>query len=143
MTWEYDNTLPSDKDKVRFIIQDTNDSEHLLEDEELEWLLVEQGNVYLAGAAACEVLAGRFRAKVTSKSVGGLSISYANRADEFAKQATLLRTQSGNLATSIPTPVWTAQTISEKEERDTDEDRNATPFALGMHDNEGTAAYGG
>lgn len=71
----YDSSLQKDKDVVRFLLQDTNSTRPLLQDEEIYWLLKNEANVYSAAAACAETLVTRFQA-VSSKSVGGLSISY-------------------------------------------------------------------
>lgn len=148
MTYEYSgDPSTSSKDAVRFLLHDTTwtaTTEPLLQDEEIEWLLTQNTNVYLAAANGAETISAQFRKSATqSKSVGGLSISYSNRSDEYASLAALLRQQAGSLDSSIPTPLSTAQSVSEKAEREADEDRNATPFKLGIHDNQGTGAYAG
>jgi len=144
MTWEYSkDPATSDKDAVRFLIQDVDDASPIVQDEEIDWLLLQNTNIYFAAAAACEAIAARYRAAATSKSVGGLSISYATRSDEFAAQAALLRAQGTSSGTGVPVPVWTAGSIDEKEQRWADDDLNHVDVYIGMHDNHGAGASGG
>ena len=142
MTWEYSaDPGTSDKDAVRFLIHDTDDTDQQLSDEEIGWLLSENVNIYLAAAAACETRATFFRSEATTKSVGGLSVSYSDRAADWTEQAKLLRAQAGSL--DVPTPAWTAGSKAEKELRTEDEDLNLGEFMFGMHTNTGTGAYAG
>lgn len=57
MPWTYSGNPGScDKDQVRFLISDTNIGRQLVQDEEIEWLLTQEMNVYMAAAAACRSL---------------------------------------------------------------------------------------
>jgi hypothetical protein len=58
MTWTYVGPATSDRDKVRFLIQDVETTRQLLSDEEIAWLLTEWADVYDAAANAAEVLGG-------------------------------------------------------------------------------------
>lgn len=120
-----------------------SDATPIVQDEEIDWLLTQNPNIYFAAAAACEAVAARYRAAAISKSVGGLSLSYASRANEFASQAELLRAQGTTSASGVPVPVWTAGSIDEKDERWSDDDLNHVDVYLGMHDNHGAGASGG
>lgn len=77
MSATYDSSLPTDKDYVRFLVRDTVPATAQLQDEEIAALLTEEGNKYLAAAAALESLltgwssAGR---GVIEKAVGKLRI---------------------------------------------------------------------
>lgn len=143
MSFEYSgDPATSNKDAMRFLIGDTVEANALYQDEELEWLLTQESNIYLASAVACETVASRFRALAQSKSVGGLSISYGDRASQYAEQGRLLRVQAQELS-DVPVPIWTAGSKAEKELRTEDDDANLTDVTIGIHDNPGTAAYGG
>jgi len=57
----YDKTLPTDRDKVRLLIGDTNNDVLLMEDEEIEFLLTNNNSaLYLTAADACEIIAAKF-----------------------------------------------------------------------------------
>lgn len=61
MSWSYDTTVSSDRDRIRLLINDTDDSDpdnHYFEDEELDaFLAMEGGIMKLGAAAALETLA--------------------------------------------------------------------------------------
>ena len=77
MTWTYSgNPGSSTRDEVRFLIQDTDTTDQLLSDEELNYLVTAYGDAYGAAVAAVGVLMGTAaRAVEESKTVGDLSIS--------------------------------------------------------------------
>jgi hypothetical protein len=60
MTASYDSSLRSEKDWVRMMIGDDDPATATLQDEEIDALLVEEANKYLAAAAALCVLQGRW-----------------------------------------------------------------------------------
>lgn len=88
MTWTYVDPNNNARDKVRFLIGDTDTTDQLVSDEEIAYLLSETGNsVYLAAHDACYAISSKFARMATSKSVGDLSLSFANRAEQFAALA--------------------------------------------------------
>lgn len=56
MAATYDVTLATDRDWVRFLINDRVTAKAVLQDEEIDALLVEEGNKYLAAARAGELI---------------------------------------------------------------------------------------
>lgn len=57
----YDPTLPTNIHKVRYLVGDTDINDLMLQDGEIEWLLtIENDDVFLAAARACETIAARF-----------------------------------------------------------------------------------
>jgi len=141
MTWEYAYPAASSKDAVRFLIGDTNPDDIQLQDEEIDWLLLQETNVYLAASHACRNLAAKYAREVT-KSVGGLSISMGERQSQYRDLAASLATLAEQ-TTSVPTPIYTAQTVAEKEARGADTTLNHPLFKLGQMDNPGTGSVGG
>lgn len=75
MAWTYNNPNNSPKDQVRLLIQDTTLSRALFQDEEIEWFLTQEMNVYMVAARCCNTVVVRFGA-VKSRKVGDLSIDY-------------------------------------------------------------------
>lgn len=75
MGWTYDASLRDSKDQVRFLIQDVNSSKQLVQDSEINWVLNQEANVYMAAAAICDTLVAR-ASGVKSKKIGELAISY-------------------------------------------------------------------
>ncbi len=71
------NPADSDKDTVRFFLQDTTEPGEFLQDEEIEYLLTQEVNVYTAAAMGAMLLAGRSH-NVKTKKVGDLSITFGS-----------------------------------------------------------------
>jgi hypothetical protein len=97
VTFTYVNPSSGDRDKVRFLIQDTVSTDAHLSDEEIAYLLTTwNSNVYDAAIAGAEVIAGAYAHKTNySRSIGDLSISeqYGASAVEFRALAETLRKQ--------------------------------------------------
>jgi hypothetical protein len=74
MAFSYDPTLATEKDQVRFLIHDTV-SPGKYQDSEIEWVLTQEANVYMAAAQLCEQLVA-FAGSVKKKTIGDLSIQY-------------------------------------------------------------------
>lgn len=102
------NPGSSDRDAVRFLIQDTDSTDPLMQDAEIDWLLAQVTNVYQAAHDACYALGAKYaRLADQSKSVGDLSLSlsygsmserYIGLANEFMELAS---------RRDVPTP-WVA-----------------------------------
>tara|TARA_A100001391_G_scaffold70347_3_gene44940 strand:- start:1682 stop:2125 length:444 start_codon:yes stop_codon:yes gene_type:complete len=133
MTWTYSgDPANNDRDKVRFLVFDTDTNEQLLSDEEIAWLLSEQTNVYLAAANAAEVIAAKF-AKDISRSVVGISATPGGRAEFYLELAEKLRNQIGT--TNKRAEVFAGGlTISGKESLDGDTDAVQPGFKIGDFD---------
>ena len=123
----------TDRDKVRFLIQDTDSTDAHLQDAEITYLLTTWGNVYDAAVAAAEIISGRYAHKTNySRSIGDLSISesYATSAAEFRTLADRLKAQKHELYP--PTVKVNAQSLISTAER-TQTVFN-TDFRTGIHD---------
>jgi len=85
MTWSYSGDPGSStRDEVRFLIQDTDTADQLLSDEEITYVITESGgSIYQAAHDAAYAVASQFSRKAQSKSVGDMSISYADRAKAY------------------------------------------------------------
>lgn len=79
----------SDLDAVRFLIGDTDVSNLILTDSEVNFLLTEEGNKYSAASRAALSMAATFGRKA-DKSVGDLSIRYSDRRQHYLELATKL-----------------------------------------------------
>lgn len=134
MTFTYVDPGANSRDKVRFLIGDTNSADQHFSDEEVAYLLSTwSNNEFDAAIAGAEVLAGRY-AHLTnySRSIGDLTISeqYGESAKEFRFLADRLRKQKNDL---YPTDVKiNAQAIIATA------DKNVTTyksdFYTGIHD---------
>ncbi len=131
MGFSYANPNESPKDQVRFLVGDTVSGTALLQDEEIEWLLTTEANVYRAAAVACEQIATQIR-NVMSKSVGGLSISYGSP-DQWDKRACRLRAR-GN---SHQIPYVGGISKDDKDAHRSTDDVVQPAFTVDLHDTPG------
>jgi hypothetical protein len=134
MTWEYDNPSASSKDAVRFLIGDTDDNDHQLEDEEIDYLVTRYGDADAAAVAGARALASKYaRLAVSEKDVGDLKIVYRDRSQGYYDLAAALLKQSGG-STLRPRPVATGITQSGRDDAEANDDRLAEQFDVGMDD---------
>lgn len=125
----------SNRDKVRFLLQDTVSTDAHLTDEEIAYLLTTwQSNVLDAAIAGAEIIAGNYAHKTNySRTIGDLSISeqYGASAVEFRALADRLRRMKLDL--NPPVPKINAQSIVSTEDRLVQTYK--TDFKSGMMDN--------
>jgi len=110
MSWSYSGN-PSDSplDSVRFLIQDTDEDDKLLNDAEIQFMLdSENGDIYFASYKLAETLAGKF-SRLVSQTIGDYSISYSDLSEKYLALARKL-----------------------KDTADTKKARNAKPYAGGI-----------
>jgi len=92
MTAEYSgDPATSTKDEVRFLVGDTDMTAPLIQDEEIDYLVTNQGSAGAAAIRACEVLATGFARLASDKQVGDLKVSYSNRVADFRALAKDMR----------------------------------------------------
>lgn len=132
MTWTYVDPNNNDRDKVRFLIGDTDSTEPLLSDEEIAFTIAEAGgSVYQGGHDACYAISAKFSRMAQSKSVGDLSLSYADRAGAYAAQAKRLQELG---ARREPPSIWVAPGSLVRADNRTDSGSNGTEFWTGQMD---------
>jgi hypothetical protein len=128
MTFTYVGPATSDRDKVRFLIQDTDSTAPHMTDEEINWLISEWADVYDAAANAADVLAGQYAHRADySKSVGDLSLNetFSTQSQRFAALATNLRLNRMRRYA----PSWIANADALKSTAD----RNVTTYNTDAH----------
>jgi len=133
MAFTYVDPSSGDRDKVRFLIQDTDSTDAHLQDAEITYLVSTWGNVYDAAIAAAEIISGQYANKTNySRSIGDLSISesYATSAGEFRLVADRLREQKNRIYP--PTPKINASAIVSTGDRT--QTVFSTEFRTGLHD---------
>lgn len=132
MTFSYTSPGASSKDEVRFLLGDTTEAAHLLEDEEITWAITKWVPVYnsseMVAAALADTIAARY-AQEASYSADGVSVSLGPVGDQFRALAASLRQQHKSLLVGGSPDVGG---VSPYEERDADI-RNFS-FGTGMHD---------
>ncbi len=76
----YDETLPDNCNKVRFLIGDTDSDDPMLKDTEIEYCItVENSDLFFAAARCCETVASRFARDVDYR----FSTLWQNAGDAF------------------------------------------------------------
>lgn len=121
MTWSYNFPLTANKDKVRFLIGDTDTNDHHVEDEEINYALESEGGVKPAAALICWSQAAKY-AKQADKEVDDLRIYYSQKSEAFRELAEQFTSQSSAAAalTVIPSAGGISKTQKQAMEDDTD-----------------------
>lgn len=139
MTFSYSgDPSSSDKDAVRFLLNDTLSSDALLQDEEIFYLINQWGDIYEAARAGAESLASKFtrEADSISKTVGDLSISKSFNAKASQYRELAKSFQQQKLRQKPPIPTINRQSIESTANRDPF--TPTTDFYLGQFDNPGS-----
>lgn len=132
MTWTYlgvpgTTSAEARRDAVRYLIKDTVSTRQLVQNEELDFMLSENGNnVWRAAADACRGISAR---EAQSKSVGDLSLS------GLGENYVALAKQYDMRANSMVTPFAGGISVSDKDDRVSDTDRVVPAFSRGLHAN--------
>jgi hypothetical protein len=132
--WTYSGSPATDlKDRVWFLIGDTDVTRQQISDEEILWALSDRANNYYAAAATCcRVLAARTidANKVTVGDVteeGGTGKSWMDLADEYDRRAVSLA--------SCPSPFLGGGSVDRRSSNATDTDRTPPRAWFGQFDN--------
>jgi hypothetical protein len=132
VAWTYSgDPSDSEKDAVRFLIGDTDTTDQLLSDEEIQYTITESGSLYQAAHDCAYAIASSFARMATSKSVGDLSLSYSDRASSFYQVADrMLQLQAKR---QPPTP-WIDPDNIIRASQKTIPPSNGTEFYTGQQD---------
>lgn len=121
----------SDLDAVRFNIQDTDSNDQLLQDEEITYLLNQNGSVLAASVAAAERIATQF-SRQADVSTGDQSVDFSQRAENYRQVANKLQQR---LDDKRGQPYAGGISKDDKENAEDRSDRVEPSFVRGMHDN--------
>lgn len=132
MTWSYSGKPDStnEKDQVRFLIQDTDQTDQLLQDEEIEFLITLEGGPLKAAAKAAETLAAKF-ARKCDETVGPVKIMFSQKNKMYMELCEKLKRHS-NIKEACP--FAGGLSISDKETAREDDDRVQPIFRRETHD---------
>lgn len=145
-TWTYSgDPTASQRDEVRFLVQDTDEDLPLLLDAEVDYLLakwmpVRDSTTWVAALAA-DLIARKLAAMV-NVSADGVDVSIEDLTDRFKALATDLRADyEQESSTGEPTDASSAAML----DQDVDPSIRPLNFSIGMHDNPsaGQQDYGG
>jgi hypothetical protein len=131
MTWSYDlsTIATTPKDQVRFLIGDTISADPQLADEEINWTITQEADVYQSGASCCDRLAS-FYARQVDTDVGPTKLSASQRTKVYTKLAIQLRVKAfsrGGIA-----PVATGLSVADKQQIENNSDRITPDFFKGI-----------
>lgn len=141
MTFSYDPSLITSKDKVRFRIGDTDSSvaaQSRLEDEEIQATVAAQSSFPEAVALCCEALAAKYMRQADSKQAASLKVSYASRVTNLLDLAKRIRRSADSIG--LTDLVITGTTETELAESAADTDLLQAAFVRGQFDNPMAAA---
>lgn len=139
MAWSYDSAVPTDKDKVRLLIGDTNTADQQLQNEEITYFLSVRADIYLAAADSAKAIGARYARQADTSNLS-LSISASQRAEAYAKLAVALEARAGALSAADMFVGGTK--ISEKITRASDPDEVQPNFEVGQDDLPGSSPNG-
>lgn len=136
-TWTYSGSPSTDlKDRVRFLIRDTDTTNQLISDEEILWALTDRGSNHYAAAATCCRVIGAQAAGANQVTVGDVSESggpsgtaqeWMDLADTYDRKATSVG--------SCPSPFLGGSSIDRRATVAADTDRSRPNFWVGQFDN--------
>ena len=138
MTWTYDVTLLSDSTAVgrryliRLAVGDTDTSDQILQDEELDWFLDDADDVvYTATIKALRALIAKY-SRQADLWIGHTRVQASQRARQYRELLALYEeTSSANFVVQM---LVGGQSIDEKEDLASDEDAVQPGFSVGMDD---------
>ena len=135
MTWTYSgNPGASTLDEVRFLIQDTNTNDQLLQDEELNYLITSYGDPYSAAVAAVSALIGRLASlQSESKKVGDLSLTRVYGMQVAKYEAMIKYLERERFRRFPAAPVVNANALLPTDERTVEDE--GSDFVVGQMDN--------
>ena len=138
MTWSYDETLSTDKDKVRRLTGLTDTNNQRVSDEEISGVLTLTSNdVYETAALIADSLSGAYASRQDLK-IDGFSVGSGNESKKWSDLAARIR-RAGSLAQGgLGTPFVGGISLSEMDSVREDTDRNPSRFEVGMHNAPGT-----
>ena len=135
MTWSYSgNPASSNLDEIRFLIQDTDTTDQLLSNEEINYLYGVYGDAYSAAVAAVGVLiAQASKVAEESKTVGDLSLSVKSGARLAQWQALMDSLKAERFRRFPAAPVVNANSLLPTDERFVEDE--GSDFVMGQMDN--------
>lgn len=137
MSFSYDDSLPTDKDKVRLLIGDTDSANASYSDEAISALLTDNNDdVYETAAQLADGLAAKYSGHQDIK-IDGFNVSWGERAQSYRDMATRLRKTGKNAGGGFATPFISGTSISEMDTVRDDTDRNPSRFEIGQFTNPG------
>jgi hypothetical protein len=131
MTWSYDDSLPTDRDKVRFRIGDTDSEEELLSNETLDALLVIRDDVVLASIDAVQAILAKFAREIDRQALG-LGGPRSQKTTHYENLLKVLRAEADKGSTGV---FYGGATIAAKNAALADTTKPRPPFRIDQFNN--------
>ena len=139
MTWSYDPTQLAANQvmRLRLEIQDTDETDQLLQDEEITYLATQERNFWSIAARCCEVIHRNLVKKADTALGRALSVKYTIMAKQYGEMTELLRRKA--LGTQVP---WVGgMSEADKQLYQENSDLIQPAFARNMMTNPRTGGY--
>ncbi len=141
MSWSYSliftGTATGKRNQVRLLAQENVSTRQKVADEEIDHILSEEANVYMAAARVAELVAARV-GPISSKRVGSLSVTYGYGGTQDSSYYTQLARRLRSRGSGNQVPSAGGLSRSEKLAAEQNVDRVAPQFTLKMHDHPDT-----
>ena len=128
MTWTFDDSLGTSRDRVRLELGDTSSADQQLSDEAIDMSLVQRSKVLSAAILCCDWVIAKY-ARLVSQGVGSVNVSYSDRLAHYQTLKANLRLRAG-----AGLPFVGGISVAGKTAADSDSDRSAPVFSVGMFD---------
>lgn len=124
--------ITTELDQIRLEIGDNDPTAQLLQDDEIEYVISVEANIWGAYARCCEIIARQFLRKADVRiGRGGTTLTYSTQAKQYQDMATAFRKRA--IAMHAP---WTGGTSkSDKDSLQQDTDAVQPLFTKTMMDN--------
>lgn len=133
MSWTYSgDPSTSPKDAVRFTIGDTDSTDPILTDEEINYLLTLKNSVSGAAHESCQRIVAKY-ARLVDQTVGAVQTKYSQLVDQYTALANSLYVSNS----AIAIPYAGGISITDSQSLQTDTSRVQPVFRKGLMDNEG------
>lgn len=80
---------------MRFLVGDTDTNDQKAQDEEIDWVLTIEADIFSSAARVCEALAAKYAATV-DKAVGDLKLTASQKHEQYKALAAELRKRGAN-----------------------------------------------
>lgn len=136
---QYDPNLSRDSDKVRFLLQDTDESNLIMQNTEINFLVQSWGDYKLAAIAACDVMAAKFAKLYERKELADLKVMYRDKIKQYTQLAANLKSQMLISASPYAGGLSQGELITSKQ--DTDAIQPLYSVMIGRNNKSGNLDY--
>lgn len=120
----------SNRDEVRFLIQDTDSSDPLFQDAEIDFLITDEGSPLKAAMRGAETLMAKFSG-LCDENVGRVRVAFGQKSEAYMRLCAKFRRR---LAIRDAEPFAGALRESQKDSQELDQDRVPPIFTRDKHD---------